>query len=62
MYCLFGPGLHGRSQSQTDAKYQYIRDLQLEQAEEPVQLMRGASRPILPELPLLPEEVDEDGN
>ena len=47
---------------ETDAKYQYIRDLQLEQAEEPVQLMKGASRPILPELPLLPEEVDEDGN
>ena len=47
---------------ETDAKYQYIRDLQLEQAEEPVQLMKGASRPILPELPPLPEEVDEDGN
>ena len=47
---------------ETDAKYQYIRDLQLEQAEEPVQLMRNASRPILPELLPMSEEVDEDGN
>ena len=47
---------------ETDAKYQYIRDLQLEQAEEPVQLMRDASRPILPELPPMSEEVDEDGS
>ena len=47
---------------ETDAKYQYIRDLQVEQTEEPVQLMRDASRPILPELPPMLEEVDEDGN
>jgi len=47
---------------ETDAKYQYIRDLQLGQTEEPVQLMKNASRPILPELPPMPEEVDEDGN
>jgi len=36
---------------ETNAKYRYIRDLQLEQGEENVQLMRDAQRPTLPELP-----------
>lgn len=35
---------------QTDAKYRYIRDLQLEQGERSVQLMSDAQRPTLPEL------------
>ena len=47
---------------ETDAKYKYIRDLQLEQAEEPVQLMQDANRPILPELPPPPTESGEDGS
>ena len=34
---------------QTDAKYRYIRDLQLQQAERAVQLIGDAQRPILPE-------------
>jgi general secretion pathway protein D len=33
---------------ETNAKYNYIRDLQLQQAEKPVQLMRDADRPMLP--------------
>ena len=36
---------------QTDAKYRYIRDLQLQQGEQSVQLMNDAQRPTLPELP-----------
>ncbi len=36
---------------ETNAKYSYIRDIQLRQGEENVQLMRDAERPILPELP-----------
>ena len=35
---------------ETNTKYNYIRDLQLEQAEEPVQLMRDVERPTLPPL------------
>ena len=35
---------------QTDAKYRYIRDLQLQQGERSVQLMGDAQRPTLPEL------------
>ena len=42
---------------QTDAKYRYIRDLQLEQGERSVQLMSDAQRPTLPELP--PVEAPE---
>ncbi|HSG63654.1 MAG TPA: hypothetical protein VLD39_01570, partial [Gammaproteobacteria bacterium] len=33
---------------ETNVKYNYIRDLQLRQAEDPVQLMRDAERPLLP--------------
>jgi general secretion pathway protein D len=56
---------------ETDAKYSYIRDLQLQQAEETVPLMRNAERPLLPEIsepvpmPTLPpvqsEESEADG-
>ena len=35
---------------ETDAKYRYIRDLQLEQGEAHVPLMRGETRPTLPAL------------
>lgn len=35
---------------QTNAKYRYIRDLQLQQGEQSVQLMGDAQRPMLPEL------------
>ncbi len=35
---------------ETDAKYTFIRDLQLQQAEETVPLMRNAERPLLPEI------------
>ncbi len=49
---------------ETNSKYNYIRDLQLNQAEEPVQLMRDAERPLLPPLPedatqTAPESSDE---
>ncbi len=46
---------------QTDAKYRYIRDLQLQQGEQSVQLMSDAQRPTLPELPPVqpPDESDE---
>ncbi len=49
---------------ETDAKYRYIRDLQLQQAEDTVPLMRNAERPLLPELvppPAAPEEPESDG-
>ncbi len=39
---------------ETNAKYQYLRDLQLEAAEEPIPLLRGEERPLLPELPATP--------
>ncbi len=38
---------------ETNAKYRFIRDLQLEQGEDPVQLMRDEQRPTLPELPVV---------
>jgi len=52
---------------ETDAKYRYIRDLQLQQAEETVPLIRNADRPLLPEIvpptppPAAPEESETDG-
>ena len=48
---------------QTDAKYRYIRDLQLQQGERSVQLMSDVERPTLPELPPVeaPEPVDQNG-
>ncbi len=56
---------------ETGAKYSYIRDLQLQQAQEAVPLARDADRPLLPELsdpvriPTLPpvqsEESEADG-
>ena len=53
---------------ETDAKYRYIRDLQLQTAENSVPLMRNAVRPVLPEItpPAAPpatenEELDPDG-
>ena len=52
---------------ETNAKYSYIRDLQLQQAEEPVPLMRNAERPLLPEfsapaapMPTPPPEQSEE--
>ena len=45
---------------ETNAKYQYLRDLQLEAAEEPIPLMRDVERPLLPELPES-AETPEDG-
>jgi len=46
-----------QSSFETNTKYNYIRDLQLQQADEPVQILRDADRPLLPELaePPLPE-------
>lgn len=46
-----------QSSFETNTKYNYIRDLQLQQADEPVQILRDANRPLLPELaePPLPE-------
>ena len=35
---------------ETNAKYQYLRDLQLEDAEEPIPLLREETRPTLPEI------------
>jgi len=35
---------------ETDAKYSFMREIQLEQAEETVPLMRNAERPVLPEI------------
>lgn len=51
---------------ETNAKYSYIRDLQLQHAEEPVPLMRNAERPLLPEfsapapMPTPPPEQSEE--
>ena len=36
---------------ETNAKYRYIRDLQIQQNETPLPLMRDEARPTLPELP-----------
>lgn len=44
---------------QTSRKYNYIREMQRQQAERPVQLMRGEQRPMLPELE--PPSSDGDG-
>jgi hypothetical protein len=56
---------------ETNAKYSFMREIQLGQAEESVPLMRNAERPVLPELtapvpmPTLPrdltQEPDTDG-
>ena len=54
---------------ETDAKYRYIRDLQLQHAEETVPLMKSAERPLLPEIsqpapmppPAQSEESETDG-
>lgn len=43
---------------ETNAKYNYIRDLQLQQSERPVNLMRDAERPLLP---AIPEAAPADG-
>src|SRR5690606_20904309 len=55
---------------ETNAKYNYIRELQRQQAEERVRLMRDETHPVLPELepapvpsPAAPEpDEGEDGN
>ena len=47
-----------QSSFETNTKYNYIRDLQLQYAEEPVQLMRDEARPTLPELPEQPAPAD----
>ena len=49
-----------QSSFETNTKYNYIRDLQLQQAEEPVQLMRDEVRPILPEIPGQPAPDSEN--
>jgi type II secretory pathway component GspD/PulD (secretin) len=41
---------------ETNTKYNYIRDLQRQQAQEPIQLMRDAERPLLPELTETPPQ------
>ena len=48
---------------QTEAKYRYIRDLQLEQGQTRVRLMRGEARPTLPEPAhmVAPETASEGG-
>ncbi len=48
----------------TDAKYRYIRDLQLQQGEEHIPLMRDESRPTLPaaELPSASEPAARNGS
>lgn len=45
---------------ETNAKYQYLRDLQLEAAEEPIPLLRDEERPLLPELPAAPTPQSGD--
>ena len=46
---------------ETNTKYNYIRDLQLQQAEDPVQLMRDTERPLLPELSVPPTTPELQG-
>ncbi|OUU79175.1 MAG: type II secretion system protein GspD [Gammaproteobacteria bacterium TMED78] len=41
---------------ETNAKYRYIRDLQLQQANDEIALIGNAERPILPELPSNPDQ------
>jgi len=40
---------------ETNAKYRFIRDLQLQQAERPIPLLRGENRPLLPEPQPIPQ-------
>jgi len=56
---------------ETDSKYNYIRDLQIEQGQRNIRLMRDSERPILPPLPEAREanpagndqgEVTDDGS
>ena len=46
---------------QTNAKYRYIRDLQLQQGERDVQLMSDVQRPMLPELQAVEADEAEAG-
>lgn len=46
---------------ETNAKYQYLRDLQLEAADVPIPLMRDVERPLLPELPEAAQTPEDDG-
>lgn len=47
---------------ETNTKYNYIRDMQLQQGQEPVQLMRDEVRPTLPAIPEQPiPSGDTDG-
>ncbi|NNC63377.1 MAG: type II secretion system secretin GspD [Gammaproteobacteria bacterium] len=48
-----------QSSFETNTKYNYIRDLQQQYAEEPVQLMRDEVRPMLPEIPEQPVPDNE---
>jgi general secretion pathway protein D len=48
-----------QSSFETNTKYNYIRDLQQQYAEEPVQLMRDEVRPMLPEIPEQPVPENE---
>ena len=48
------------SQFATNSKYNYIRSLQQDLAQQPVQLMRNETQPVLPEL-LAPAETAESG-
>lgn len=45
---------------QTNRKYNFIREMQLQQAEQPIRLMREETRPLLPELEL-PAEPRAEG-
>jgi general secretion pathway protein D len=49
---------------ETNTKYNYIRDLQLQQAEEPIRLMRDVERPLLPPnvTPPAPETTAPDAS
>jgi general secretion pathway protein D len=47
------------SRFQSNSKYEYLRQLQQELAEEPVRLMRGEQQPILPEPESIPPIVIE---
>lgn len=50
---------------QTNSKYNYLRELQLQQAEEPIELLRQEARPIMPAIPeaeAILEAPEETGN
>lgn len=51
-----------QSSFETNTKYNYIRELQLQQAEGPVRLMRDEERPLLPEIPALPIPGEESAD